>query len=459
MGTRLADAATEQALRCPVCLDEMVAPTATPCGHAFCEHCIRTALEVKKECPTCRSAIASHRSLRPVVSHHKPHALAVDYNEVAGDSLWRCGTCTLENMLAASRCEACGSRRPSSTIIAHTGPCRDGIGDDDGGDDGGDDGDDEYAVSSDEECADEEHAAPHKKARSCAPGYKYEPGEVRRGPGARKLDRAAAPVVAGGLRLHTSAISKSGYLRVYHKPRKAGNFQARRQDESVIGYYPTAEEAAIAFAREMGEAPDPEDPAHAPPEDPARVVEYAEGMRLHLSKGSTTGYHGVTLNKRGRDRPYESQLKPRGSGGRTVGLGAYATAIEAAVACMPARLEPNHHYCPAAATADRRGFDVCGRADARAAGEYEPPTVGVAREAEGLRLHLSSRNATGYSNVTCLANPNNPQPLNRPYMAAVRYGVGRGARRTLGYYATAVEAAVAIARVIGEAETEPAPDE
>ena len=102
---------------------------------------------------------------------------------------------------------------------------------------------------------------------------------------------------------------------------------------------------------------------------------------------------------------------------------------------------------------------MCGRADARAAGEYEPPTVGVAREAEGLRLHLSSRNATGYSNVTCLANPNNPQPLNRPYMAAVRYGVGRGARRTLGYYATAVEAAVAIARVIGEAETEPAPDE
>ena len=37
MGTRLADAATEQALRCPICWDEMVAPTVTPCGHAFCE--------------------------------------------------------------------------------------------------------------------------------------------------------------------------------------------------------------------------------------------------------------------------------------------------------------------------------------------------------------------------------------------------------------------------------------
>lgn len=55
---------SEAALRCPICWNDIQDPVQTPCGHHFCEDCIKTALTFKKECPTCRSTINSHRSLR-----------------------------------------------------------------------------------------------------------------------------------------------------------------------------------------------------------------------------------------------------------------------------------------------------------------------------------------------------------------------------------------------------------
>ena len=53
--------------RCPICWDSPPsAPTITTCGHTFCRTCIMRALTQKKECPTCRALIVTHRSLRPV---------------------------------------------------------------------------------------------------------------------------------------------------------------------------------------------------------------------------------------------------------------------------------------------------------------------------------------------------------------------------------------------------------
>ena len=53
----------EVALRCGICWDSIRKPTATPCRHVFCRACIRYAMYHRKECPTCRTPIASHRAL------------------------------------------------------------------------------------------------------------------------------------------------------------------------------------------------------------------------------------------------------------------------------------------------------------------------------------------------------------------------------------------------------------
>jgi E3 ubiquitin-protein ligase RNF1/2 len=51
-------------LRCPICLDIMRDPMATPCLHRFCAGCIEKCLRISKHCPSCRSAVATRRSLR-----------------------------------------------------------------------------------------------------------------------------------------------------------------------------------------------------------------------------------------------------------------------------------------------------------------------------------------------------------------------------------------------------------
>jgi hypothetical protein len=62
----------------------------------------------------------------------------------------------------------------------------------------------------------------------------------------------------------------------------------------------------------------------------AAVVEFAEGLRLHLSSRSSTGYRGVYYKpSNAKDRKYFAQLM---EGSRFVSLGHYATALEAAVA-------------------------------------------------------------------------------------------------------------------------------
>ena len=79
-------------------------------------------------------------------------------------------------------------------------------------------------------------------------------------------------------------------------------------------------------------------------------------MRLHLSSSCSTGYKGVWRQSSGR---FQARLD-----GRLVSIGSFGTAVEAAVAY------------------------------ARAVGEYQPPAV--AKEADGLRLHLFSSSSTGY---------------------------------------------------------------
>ncbi|KAG0359069.1 hypothetical protein BGZ54_010149 [Gamsiella multidivaricata] len=46
-----------QNLRCSICLEVMVIPTMTRCGHAFCRDCILQAVDTAKVCPMCRAPI------------------------------------------------------------------------------------------------------------------------------------------------------------------------------------------------------------------------------------------------------------------------------------------------------------------------------------------------------------------------------------------------------------------
>jgi hypothetical protein len=143
----------------------------------------------------------------------------------------------------------------------------------------------------------------------------------------------------------------------------------------------------------------------------------AEMLTL-LVADSISGYFGVNLNKPGQPKPYQAKVT---RGGKTVFLGSFATAEEAAL-CVVRSPEGQ------AAAAERAAAAV-------------PLTSEEARQqaqAEKLTLLVVAENKTGYFGVN-LIRPGQP----KPYQARVRRG---GKRASLGYFATAEEAALCVAR-------------
>jgi len=46
--------------KCAICLDEIEKPTATKCGHVYCDQCIRECIRAQKtksRCPQCRKKV------------------------------------------------------------------------------------------------------------------------------------------------------------------------------------------------------------------------------------------------------------------------------------------------------------------------------------------------------------------------------------------------------------------
>ena len=142
--------------------------------------------------------------------------------------------------------------------------------------------------------------------------------------------------------------------------------------------------------------------------EPAPVVEVAEGLRLHVSSSNATDY--VAVGKKHSRFQVQHTVA-----GRRVFLGCFDTAVAAAVAY--ARVVGKYHY--------------------------QPPAV--ATEAEGLRLQLSSSSGTGYRGVRKRASGR----------FQADHKVDGGMRVHLSTFATAVEAAVAYTRAVGEAEEAP----
>ena len=148
---------------------------------------------------------------------------------------------------------------------------------------------------------------------------------------------AALAVVAQaeGLRLHLSSSSSTGYKGVR---RQSGSvFRAYRNKNGkqvTIGRYDSAVEAAVAYARAVGQAPVR---AHETP-----LEESADGVQLHLSSESGTGYMGVVRRPSGRFRATHRV------DGRLVNLGTYDTKVEAAV--VYARFKARSLWPPTALT-------------------------------------------------------------------------------------------------------------
>ena len=129
-------------------------------------------------------------------------------------------------------------------------------------------------------------------------------------------EEARQQAQAEGLTLRVSE-NKTGYLGVHHhaggrsKPYRA---QVKRDRKDVgLGYFTTAEEAALCVARSPEGQAAAERPAAAVPltSEEARQQAQAEGLMLVVAE-STTGFSGVYLAKPGRPRPFQVVVSRKG---------------------------------------------------------------------------------------------------------------------------------------------------
>jgi len=150
----------------------------------------------------------------------------------------------------------------------------------------------------------------------------------------------------------------------------------------------------------------------------------AEGLTLRRSESSKTGYKGVSFDSRKKSQPYHAKVS---RSGKTVSLGKFATAEEAALAV--------------ARTPEAQAAVAASMAAAAVPSAPPPMTAEEAlrqAEAEGLTLLLSESSSTSYKGVV-FTN----WMKTRPYQAKLSRG---GKQLTLGFFATAEEAALAYAR-------------
>ena len=256
---------------------------------------------------------------------------------------------------------------------------------------------------------------------------------------------------AEGLRLHLAEEknrggrqSTTGYLGVQET--SSGRFLAAHQRDGKnmnLGTFDTAVEAAVAYAKHVQSLGIDNDYGQ-------RVAE-AEGLRLHFSEEghrsgykSTTGYLGVHESYNGR------YLASVYRNGKRVNLGTFDTPVEAAVAYAkhaqllgldapdadgPAtkrrRLSPaKQEVSTDAGGGEQQMFEP----DAEIVGIEASNASGVVAKAQGVRLHLSKQNATGYRSVY-------------PHEGRFQTSHTMNGKHTyLGSFNTAVEAAVAYAK-------------
>jgi hypothetical protein len=260
---------------------------------------------------------------------------------------------------------------------------------------------------------------------------------------AERAAEAAAPLTSEEVRQQAQAEkltllvaeSSSGYFGVSHRPSQPSKpYRAKvwRGGSSVtLGSFATAEEAALSVARSPEGKAAAERAAAPPPltSEEARQQARAEGLTLVVAE-NTAGYFGV-YHRPVLPKPYQAKVH---RDGKTVHLGSFATAEEAAL-CIARSSEGQ-----AAARKPAVVRSPEWQAAAVRAASAVPLTSEQARQqarAEGLTL-LVAENTTGYFRVS-LSFPGLP----KPYQAKVHRD---GKTVSLGSFATAEEAALCIAR-------------
>ena len=228
------------------------------------------------------------------------------------------------------------------------------------------------------------------------------------------------------------AKSKTGYFSVsLTKPGQPKPYQARVWNggkQVRLGYFATAEEAALCVARSpegkvaaanslMSQQARQQERQQARQRgQQARQQARAEGLTLVVAE-NTTGYFGVSLPYPGLPKPYQARVR---RSGKDVALGSFATAEEAAL-CV-------------ARSPERRAV-----AAERAASAVPLTSEEARQQAQAEKLTLiAAENRTGYYGVY-LNKPGQP----KPYLARVQHG---GKNVCLGTFATAEEAALCLAR-------------
>jgi hypothetical protein len=154
------------------------------------------------------------------------------------------------------------------------------------------------------------------------------------------------------------ADNRTGYFGVHlsqpGKPKPYYQARVTRGGKTVhLGYFATAEEAALCVARSPeGRAAAAERAAAAAPltSEEARQQAQAERLTLLVAKGKA-GYFGVTHHP-GRTKPYQTQVR---RGGKKVHLGMFVTAEEAAL-CVARSPEGRAAAARRAAAAESQGM-------------------------------------------------------------------------------------------------------
>ena len=149
------------------------------------------------------------------------------------------------------------------------------------------------------------------------------------------------------------AETRTGYYCVAYRAQQRKPYQAQvwRGKSVSLGYFATAEEAALCVARSPeGQAKAAERAAAAAPltSEEARQQAQAEGLELVVAENKT-GYHGVHFANPGSPKPYKAQVW---RGRKKVHLGTFATAEEAAL-CVARSQEGQQQAAAAAAAAER----------------------------------------------------------------------------------------------------------
>ena len=151
-------------------------------------------------------------------------------------------------------------------------------------------------------------------------------------------DEAQRQAEAEGLTLVRSDLSCSGFKSVsFYSNAKRRPYQARAYHpssgkSSSLGYFATAEEAALSVARAA--APPAASPAPPPPMTAEEAVQQAEagGLKLLRSETNATGFENVFFNPYNESEPYFAQVRRGGSrSAPVVNLGSFSTAEAAAL--------------------------------------------------------------------------------------------------------------------------------